>query len=48
MQRYIPLAKKIRKINGISTKILPVILGSFAKDIWGTTDISLNKNPQYP
>ena len=26
--RYIPLAKEIRKVHGVSTKIVPIILGS--------------------
>jgi len=28
IQRYIPLAKEIRKVHGVSTKIIPIILGS--------------------
>ena len=28
IQRYIPLAKEISKVHGVSTKIVPIILGS--------------------
>ena len=28
IQRYIPLAKEIRKVHGVSTKVVPIILGS--------------------
>ena len=28
IQRYIPLTKEISKVHGISTKIVPIILGS--------------------
>ena len=28
IQRYIPLAKETRKVHGVSTKIVPIILGS--------------------
>jgi len=28
IQRYLPLAKDIRKVHGVSTKIIPIILGS--------------------
>jgi hypothetical protein len=28
IKRYIPLAKEIRKVHGVSTKIVPIILGS--------------------
>ena len=63
IQRYIPLAKEIRKLHRVSNKIDPIILGSLGtvtnqlkavltvlgmeRILGGTTDISINRNPQY-
>ena len=63
IQKYIPLAKKIRKVHGVSTKTVSITLGSLGtvtnqlkadlavlgmeRILGGTTDISLNRNPQY-
>ena len=39
MKKYIPLAKEIRKVHGVSTKIVPIILGSL-----GTVSSNLKRN----